>query len=98
VKHISKHSLDNRKGDMAEFYAVTWLWDKGYEVFKNCGCSGPIDLIATKDGEMTYIDVKTKSGKSGRSRTETQLDLNVRILNFNPATRKLNFVNHKNND
>ena len=59
MKHTNIHSLDNRKGDLAEFYAVTWLWDKGYEVFKNCGCSGPIDLIATKDGKMTYIDVKT---------------------------------------
>ena len=25
----------NRKGDFAEYYAVTWLWDNGYEVFKN---------------------------------------------------------------
>ena len=89
------HKLDNRKGDLAEYYAVTWLWDKGYEVFKNCGCTGPIDLIATKDGETTFIDVKTKSGRSGRVRTEKQLALDVKILNYNPTTRKLNFVNHK---
>ena len=38
---------DSRKGDMAEFYAVTWLWDNGYEVFKNCGCTGLADLIAS---------------------------------------------------
>ena len=60
------HTQDNRKGDMAEFYAVTWLWDNGYEVFKNCGCTGPVDLIATKDGKTTLIDVKTKSGRSVR--------------------------------
>ena len=42
MKHI-KPNDSSRKGDMAEFYAVTWLWDNGYEVFKNCGCSGPID-------------------------------------------------------
>jgi len=48
VKHINKKS-PSRKGDMAEFYAVTWLWDNGYEVFKNTGCSGPIDLISIKD-------------------------------------------------
>ena len=89
------HKLDNRKGDLAEYYAVTWLWDKGYEVFKNCGCTGPIDLIATKDGKTTFIDVKTKSGRSGRVRTEKQLALDVKILNYNPTTRKLNFVNHK---
>ena len=31
----------NRIGDMAEHYAITWLWDNGYHVFKNCGCTGP---------------------------------------------------------
>ena len=31
---------------MAEYYAVTWLWDNGYEVFRNCGCTGSVDLIA----------------------------------------------------
>ena len=36
----------NRKGDFAEYYAVTWLWDNGYEVFQNSGCTGPIDMIA----------------------------------------------------
>ena len=25
----------SRKGDLAEYYAVTWLWDNGYEVFQN---------------------------------------------------------------
>ena len=91
----TNHTQDNRKGDMAEFYAVTWLWDNGYEVFKNCGCTGPVDLIATKDGETTLIDVKTKSGRSGRTRSDEQLDLNVQILNYNPDTRKLIFVKHK---
>jgi len=89
------HKQDNRKGDMAEFYAVTWLWDNGYEVFKNCGCTGPVDLIATKDGETTLIDVKTKSGRSGRTRSDEQVELNVKLLNYNPITRKLNFVKHK---
>ena len=49
----------SRKGDFAEYYAVTWLWDNGYEVFKNSGRTGMIDLIAIKDGEITLIDVKT---------------------------------------
>ena len=80
---------------MAEFYAVTWLWDNGYEVFKNCGCTGPVDLIATKDGKTTLIDVKTKSGRAGRTRSIEQLQLDVKILNYNPETRKLNFVKHK---
>ena len=32
MKHTSKND-SSRKGDMAEYYAVTWLWDNGYEVF-----------------------------------------------------------------
>ena len=40
----------SRTGDFSEYYAVTWLWDSGYEVFVNAGCTGPIDLIAYKDG------------------------------------------------
>ena len=83
---------------MAEFYAITWLWDNGYEVFKNCGCSGPIDLIATKNGKTTFIDVKTKSGISGRTRSKEQRALGVQLLNYNSKTRKLNFVKHKNNE
>ncbi len=89
------HKHDNRKGDLAEYYAVTWLWDNGYEVFKNCGCSGPVDLVAFKDGKFTLIDVKTKTGSSGRTRSQTQQELGVKLLNYNSKTRKLNFVRHK---
>jgi len=57
VKHIKD---SNRKGDFAEYYAVTWLWDNGYEVFQNSGCTGPIDMIAMdKKGNIKLIDVKT---------------------------------------
>ena len=49
-----KHTNDlSRKGDLAEYYAVTWLWDNGYEVFQNSGCTGPIDMIAMKEGQTT---------------------------------------------
>ena len=95
MKHI-KPNDSSRKGDLAEFYAVTWLWDNGYEVFKNCGCTGLVDLIAVnKHGKVTFIDVKTRSGRSGRTRTEEQLKLDVKILNFLPDTRELRFVEHK---
>ena len=43
---LTEEMSDSRKGDFAEFYAVTWLWDQGYDVFKNCGCDGMVDLIA----------------------------------------------------
>lgn len=99
MKHINLNI--KRKGDFAEYYAVTWLWDNGYEVFQNSGCTGPIDMIALKDGCTTLVDVKTmtKDTKSpvyrGKiSRTEKQKQLNVTFLLFNPATRKLRWARH----
>jgi len=101
VKHIKMNS--NRKGDFAEYYAVTWLWDNGYEVFQNSGCTGPIDMIAMdKKGNITLIDVKTahvykdeKPVHLKHIRTEKQIELGVKILAFNPETRKLKFAEHK---
>ena len=105
MKHIKKCN-NNRKGDFAEYYAVTWLWDQGYEVFQNSGCSGPIDMIAVdKKGKTLFIDVKTaqqdkrrksKSYNTGaHTRTKTQVNLGVQILMFNPETRDLKFVEHR---
>ena len=100
----------SRKGDLAEYYAVTWLWDHGYEVFQNSGCSGPIDMIAMDSkGEIILIDVKTarlkdpklndpsftNGVKSNHGRTEHQIKLNVKILLFNPSNRELRFVKHE---
>ena len=100
----STPSSTSRKGDLAEYYAVTWLWDNGYEVFKNSGCNGPIDMIAMdKKGETIFIDVKTaqpdvkypKNYASGAIRTKRQIKLGVRVLLFNPSNRDLRFVEHK---
>ena len=94
-------SDSNRKGDFAEYYAVTWLWDNGYEVFKNSGSTGMIDLIAVRDGEITLIDVKTdKVNKTyyksySSQRTEEQKKAGVVILSFDAETRKCRFVKHK---
>jgi Holliday junction resolvase-like predicted endonuclease len=92
----------NRKGDLAEYYAVTWLWDNGYEVFRNAGCTGPIDLIAYKDGVTTLVDVKTlhqdrrKDIRVSKSkRTQEQIEKGVVFLGFDPDTRKLRWVDHK---
>ena len=94
---------DNRTGDIAEYYAVTWLWDQGFEVFKNCGCDGPIDLIAVdENGKMFYIDVKTKWDETsttcmryGASRSLKQVALGVQILLFDRHTRKCTFQAHR---
>ena len=102
MKHTKKHST-NRKGDLAEFYAVTWLWDNGYEVFKNCGCDGFIDLVARDpEGQVTLIDVKTarrdyrteNSYTSRTTRTEEQIKAGVQYLLYLPDTRKLRWVKH----
>ena len=100
-----KKHCDSRKGDMAEFYAVTWLWDNGYEVFKNCGCTGLVDLIALKDGDTTLIDVKTaqpqlhkKTGNNFTkccSRTPEQIEAGVQLLQFNAVDRSLYFTKHR---
>jgi len=86
----------NRLGDIAEHYVVTWLWDEGYEVFKNAGCTGCIDMIAVKNGVPVFIDVKSKGSllKYGYSRTEEQKKLRVQIVEFNAKTRKSKWVNH----
>jgi Holliday junction resolvase-like predicted endonuclease len=95
-----------RKGDIgegiqAEYYAVTWLWDRGYEVFKNAGCNGPIDLVAIKEGETILVDVKTihidqRAKNNGRTirktRSEEQKKLGVVFLAFDPDTLKLRWV------
>ena len=101
MKHI-KLNDSSRKGDMAEYYAVTWLWDNGYEVFRNAGCTGMADLIALKNGETTLIDVKTArrdyrtedSYTSRTTRTKKQIKADVQYLLFLPDTRKLRWVDH----
>ena len=92
-----KVTSPSRIGDIAEFYAVTWLWDHGYEVFNNCGSTGLIDLIAlSPDGEVVMIDVKSrKTINHQTSRTVAQKKLGVQQLSFNPNTRKMRFVEHK---
>ena len=98
MKHIKD---SNRKGDFAEYYAVTWLWDNGYEVFQNAGCTGLVDMIAMKDGEPTFIDVKTMTKDKGTdyrgksSRTDEQKKLNVQFLLFHPETRDLRWSKHR---
>ena len=106
---INNRHSSSRKGDLAEYYAVTWLWDKGYEVFPNAGCSGPVDMIATKNGKVTLIDVKTFHARgdhqradiargvnlTGGKRSKEQIEAGVKLLGFNPVTRQLRFVEHK---
>ena len=95
----------NRKGDIAEHYVMIWLWETGYEVYKNAGCSGSVDLISKKDGKVILIDVKTRQTRNDRpphvysevtaSRTKEQKDEGVQIVAFHPITKKCHFMKHK---
>ena len=102
MKHTNNQS---RTGDFAEYYAVTWLWDNGYEVFQNSGCTGTVDIIAIDTtGKTVLIDVKTKrkdprcsstKATAGGGRTKKQIELGVQILAFDAIKRSLRFVDHK---
>ena len=97
----------NRKGDHAELKAVAWLWEQGYEVFRNCGCTGPIDLVAiTPEGDTILIDVKNmlaqphleddpnKRRRSGSNITDAQKELGVQVLGYNLELDKFYFIRH----
>ena len=92
----------NRIGDIAELYAITWLWDEGYEVFHNAGCTGAVDIVAIKDNQVHLFDVKmlTYSKPRGyhlikKGRTKKQIDMGVQLLSFNPKTRELRLIKHR---
>jgi len=77
----------NRKhiGARNEMYACTWLLDRGYEVFRNVSAHGLIDIIAMKDGETHYFDVKgnseKQSPKSADLLSKAQTEAGVKRLN-----------------
>ncbi len=101
----TKNKDSSRLGDIAEHYAITYLWDQGFDVFKNSGCTGPVDMISfdRENGDIVLIDVKTgrrdyryPNALANKSiRTPLQKKLGVQILTFNPKNRKLHFVGHK---
>ena len=86
----------SRLGDVAELYAITWLWDEGFEVFYNAGSTGAVDVIGIKNGEVYLFDVKMEGKKTNLpSRTPTQKKLGVQFIKFDPSTRKLTLVKHR---
>ena len=96
--NYTNHS-NSRVGDLSEYYAITWLWDQGYEVFPNAGSQGMVDMIAWHpDTEETiFIDVKTSdNNRNDPTRTRRQASKKVKVLLYNQDTRKLRFVEHRN--
>jgi len=80
-----------RIGDVSELKVVTHYWEKGYEVFRNLGSTGLIDIIVVcpKTKEISLLDVKTMTeyiDKEGvitiraNSTTEEQRKLGVEVV------------------
>jgi hypothetical protein len=52
--------MENKhKGAYSELTACAWLLRQGYEVFRNISQHGRADVIAIKNNERLYIDVKS---------------------------------------
>lgn len=47
------------RGAASELIASTWLLRQGYDVFRNVSPHGKIDIVAIREGEVTFVDVKT---------------------------------------
>ena len=63
----------NRRGDIEEIKVASWYLNNGYEVFRNIGCSGPVDIIVIKDGVVELLDVKTPTTYNYRSHIGSKL-------------------------
>jgi len=61
TENTSDYKSPSRKGDISEIDICLHFLNMGYEVFKNMGCSGPVDFIVLdKDtGEVFLYDAKT---------------------------------------
>lgn len=72
------------KGAFNEIMATAWLLKDGYYVFRNVSAHGPIDLIAMKQSEVHYIDVKSAVIYKDKLRTtrltKTQIALGVKAV------------------
>ena len=91
----------NRKGDIAENKAVNWLWEQGYEVFKNASATGLIDIVVVEPttGDYLFIDVKIGTPGSGLpTRSPEQQFLKVRQLRYRKHLDDFYFVAHKDLD
>lgn len=95
-RHGQRLTSPSRRGDIAELYAITWLWDNGYEVFHNTGCTGSVDMVGMKDGVIRLFDVKMKQpNQSIKGRSQAQKDLGVEFIMFNPIDRSLRIMKHR---
>jgi hypothetical protein len=73
--------LPKHFGARNELIACTWLLQQGYEVFRNISQHGEVDIIAMREGETLYLDVKSsQTGTANRLRA-SQIAAGVKRLN-----------------
>ena len=83
------HRSKKKKGQSAELDAEKYFNDDVHVVYINRHGIGPVDLIATKEGEIKLFDVKCESYRSSdgskiaRSLTSEQKKLNVKFIFVN---------------
>lgn len=97
---MSKDLETNRIGDLTEHRAITWLLEQGWEVFRNTGRTGPVDMVGIdQKGNTVLLDIKTHrpdtSPQAGHMRSDLQKEWGVCILEYNPADETFKFVRHK---
>lgn len=67
-------AVTNKKkiGNLGEELAAAMLENKGYHILvRNYSCPyGEVDIIASKDGQLCFIEVKTRTGHSYGSPAE----------------------------
>ncbi len=76
-----------RKGALAEYKAMAWLLEQGYEVFKNISPEGPFDMVALGPEGPIFIDVKDIASRSKHARSPS--------LKFSPTASKYEGLNRK---
>ena len=92
-----KSTDSNRIGDYWEYYVILEAWSRGAEVFKNVGCSGPIDLILVWNDMVLKCDVKQKIQTRPGSYGACRLGKGNKstIISVHPITRKIKWVRGK---
>ncbi len=90
------------KGIAAHLEAMLKLLDDDHLLFENIQGQGPIDIITVNKhtGVVTFYDAKSDRDRAHKKRPQSQIQkkLGVKILGFNPDTRELHFIGHKDNE
>lgn len=82
---MSRHRNHNKhRGAISEMIACSYLLEQGYEVFRNVSAHGAIDLIAIKNSEVHYFDVKTAAVRGDGSALSPKLTTEQHRIGVKP--------------